>query len=434
LSADGYTPEQAEKYVRSLELFGMRFGLDRMRRLMTVLDSPQRDYESIHVTGTNGKSSTTRMIAMILSEHGVRAGSYLSPHIETFAQRVEVDGTPVSAERFATSIGRAAKAVALVERTLPSDDRVTQFEVLTAAAYWELAQRKIDVGVIEAGLGGRYDATSVIDSKVQVLTNVGLEHTRWLGPTERHIAQEKLAVVPEQGTLVAGSLDADALDVARSVARERGAELWLRGRDFDIAGGRSGLTVTTPGHSYGGLHLRALGRFQQDNFAAAVTAAEAFHGPLDVEAVRRAAGLRLPGRLERVGSDPLVLHDGAHNASGMDALVASLGDVLEGRRLIAVVSILDDKDATAMLRALLPACDRIVFTRAHHERALSPATLESLSGQLGADSYETRSDPRAALERAVELAGPGGAVLATGSIYLLSDLAGAGRTARLAEG
>ncbi|HEX4759745.1 MAG TPA: Mur ligase family protein, partial [Thermoleophilaceae bacterium] len=214
---------QAEKYLLDLELFGMRFGLDRMHKLMTALGMPQRRFASIHVVGTNGKSSTVRMIAAILERHGIRTGSYTSPHLVSFTERVEIDEQPVSGADFAAAVARAAHAAELVNHTQDEGDTVTQFEALTAAAYHELARRGVEVAVIEAGLGGRYDATNVIPSKVQVLTGVGLEHTRWLGPTITDIAEEKLAVVRDQGTLVTGELHPEAEAVAGRVAAERHA-------------------------------------------------------------------------------------------------------------------------------------------------------------------------------------------------------------------
>src|SRR5829696_5934007 len=203
----------------------MRFGPDRMHRLMAVLGLPQRRFGSIHVVGSNGKSSTVRFTAAILARHGVPTGSYTSPHLRSFRERIEVGGEPVSEADFATAATRAAEAAALVNRTAEPDDHVTQFEALTAAAYHELARRGVDVAVIEAGLGGRFDATNVIPSKVQVLTSVSLEHTRWLGPTLRDIAAEKLAVVHDYGTLVMGDVPADALAVAEKVAGERHARV-----------------------------------------------------------------------------------------------------------------------------------------------------------------------------------------------------------------
>jgi dihydrofolate synthase/folylpolyglutamate synthase len=279
--------------------------------------------------------------------------------------------------------------------------------------------------VVEAGLGGRYDATSVIASRMLVLTNVGLEHTRWLGPTERHIAEEKLAVVPHNGTLVAGPLSGEALEVARSVSDQRATSLLLAGRDFTLDDEvESSFSVATPANRYDGIELRPLGGFQRANFALAVMAAESFRGPLDPAAVRSAAReLRLPGRLEPVGERPLVLVDGAHNPSAVRALLPSIESLVGDRRLVAVLSVLDDKDAAGMLELLLPACDAAVFTRSSHPRALSPATLDSLSGQLSGPPSEVVPDPEAALERARKLAGEDGVVLVAGSIYLLSDLA-----------
>src|SRR5436309_3015174 len=218
------TPEEAERYVLDRELFGMRFGLDRMRRMMTALGSPQRRFGSIHVVGSNGKSSTTRMIAGILARHGLRTGAYLSPHLVSFGERIMVDEGSLAPVQFAAAIQRAARAAELVDRSLPEDERVTQFELLTAAAYSEFAARGVEVGVIEAGLGGRYDATNVIPSRVQVLTSVGLEHTRWLGPTITDIAREKLDVVRDHATLVTGPLPLEAEEVVEQIVAERHAQ------------------------------------------------------------------------------------------------------------------------------------------------------------------------------------------------------------------
>jgi len=400
------TPEQAERYLRSRELFGMRFGLDRMRRLMTALGEPERKFDSIHVVGTNGKSSTVRMIAAILSRHGLRVGAYLSPHLVSFGERIRIDDADLEPAAFAAAVQRAARAAELVDRSLVGDDRVTQFEVLTAAAYSELARREVEVAVIEAGLGGRYDATNVIPSSVQVLTSVGLEHTRWLGPTIADIAGEKLAVVQDSATLVLGpGLHPDAEVVAAEVAEQRGVGIVRPGADPGVAVG-------------------PLGSFQRRNFALARAAAEAYLGALDPVAVARAAAeVRIPGRLQIVGRGPLTLFDGAHNPDGVAALVESLPQIAAGRApVVAVISILDDKDAAAMLAALVPLCDALVLTGSQNPRALPPPTLQSLVRQLHGPSSELVRDPRAALDRAGELAGPSGVVLATGSLYLVADL------------
>jgi dihydrofolate synthase/folylpolyglutamate synthase len=396
--------QQAEDYLLDLELFGMRFGLDRMHKLMTALGMPQRRFASIHVVGTNGKSSTVRFIAGILERHGIRTGSYTSPHLASFAERIEVGERPVYAFDFAAAVSRAAHAAKLVNRTLEEGDTVTQFEALTAAAYHELARRGVEVAVIEAGLGGRYDATNVIPSKVQVLTGVGLEHTRWLGPTIADIAEEKLAVVRDHGILVTGDLHPEAEALAERVAAERHARRVhpAEGADYDLA---------------------ARGAFQRANFALARAAAEAFVGELDEDAVRRAAAeVRVPGRMQVVGERPLTVLDGAHNPAGAEAVAEALPELFDGRRAVGVIAVLDDKDAAGMLRALLPRLDHVVFTRSGNPRSLSPATLESLASKLGGPPSETIADPRAALMHAQELAGEDGAVLATGSIYLIADL------------
>jgi dihydrofolate synthase/folylpolyglutamate synthase len=419
------TFRQAEEYLLGLELFGMRFGLDRMHKLMTVLGLPQRRFASIHVVGSNGKSSTVRFCAAILERHGVRTGSYTSPHLGSFRERIEVGEEPVSEVDFAAAVQRAAHAAELVNRTQAPDDGVTQFEALTAAAYHELARRGVEAAVVEAGLGGRFDATNVIPSKVQVLTSVGLEHTRWLGPTLTDIAGEKLAVVRDHGTLVLGELDAEVWAVAERVAAQRRASIVAVCPERDARRQVAGVRPVDLG-----IALRAPGRFQRRNFAVAAAAAEAFLGrPLDRRAVERAGvETRIPGRLDVVSERPLTVYDGAHNPAGARALADSLDEVLGDRRpRVAVIAVLEDKDAAGMLGALLPAVDWAVFTRCANPRSFPPATLATLAEKLAAGegaspAAETVPDPRAAVERARELAGPGGAVLATGSIYLVADL------------
>jgi dihydrofolate synthase/folylpolyglutamate synthase len=286
---------------------------------------------------------------------------------------------------------------------------VTQFEALTAAAYSELAERGVEVAVIEAGLGGRYDATNVIPSRVQVLTSVGLEHTRWLGPTLTDIATEKLDVVQPGETLVLGAgLQDEVMEVAERVAAERRAQIIVAGTD-------PGMPVGAPG------------AYQRRNFALAIAAAQAFLGTLSQEAVSAAAAdVRVPGRLQQIDSDPLTLVDGAHNADGMRALAESLPEITAGRRpVVAVVSILDDKDAAGMLGALgadSAGIDALVFTSSQNPRVLPPPTLQSLSRQLHGPPAEIVRDPFRALDHARRLAGSGGVVIATGSLYLIADL------------
>jgi dihydrofolate synthase/folylpolyglutamate synthase len=394
----GWSAARAEQHLLGLELFGMRFGLERMRRLLTALDAPQERFAAIHVVGTNGKSSTVRMTAALLEAHGVRSGAFVSPHLTTFAERIRIGDRDLEPDAFGAAVQRAAATAAKVDRGLEPGDRVTQFELITAAAFDELARRGVEVAVVEAGLGGRHDATGVLRAPIVVLTNVGLEHTRWLGPTVAHIAREKLAVVREDAALVLGDVTAEVGELAAAT----GARIVRANLSGD--GPASGL----PG-------------YQRTNFAVACAAAREQLGVLDpVVADRVGARITVPGRLQVVGERPLTILDGAHNPTGVQALA----DALPERPFVGVVSILDDKDAAAMLRALLPRCARFVCTAAPSPRALSPATLASLVEQLGA-SAEIVPSPRAAVARAQELAGPDGAVIATGSIYLIAELVSA---------
>ncbi|SEH13918.1 bifunctional folylpolyglutamate synthase/dihydrofolate synthase [Thermoleophilum album] len=400
------TYREAERWLLGRELFGMRFGLDRMRKLLTALGSPQRTFRTIHVVGTNGKSSTTRFAAALLAGEGLRVGAYTSPHLVTYRERVEIGGVPISEVAFARAVAEVRRATTLVERRLEPGDLITQFEALTAAAFLAFAEAGCEVAVVEAGLGGRFDATNVIDSEVQVLTSVGLEHTRWLGPTVRDIAGEKLDVVTPGGTLVAGPLPTEALEVAERVCAQRATRLQRVARPLP-------------------LELAAKGAFQRLNFALALAACQAFLGrELRPAAIRRAAATTMPGRLEEIAETPLTLVDAAHNPDGVAALASSLPAVLGGRRpLVAVVAILEDKDAAEMLRKLGGVCDEFVFTRADNPRSLPPGTLDALAAKV-APSRPRSIAPAAdaALRLARARAGEQGAVLATGSIYLVADL------------
>jgi dihydrofolate synthase/folylpolyglutamate synthase len=412
-AGSSWTPAQAELHLHSLELFGMRFGLDRMRRMMTALGSPEQRLDAIHVLGTNGKTSTTRMTAAILERHGLRTGVYTSPHLVSYSERVRISERDLQEGEFAAALMRAARAAERVDRTLAEDDHVTQFELITAAALSEMAERDVRVAVVEAGLGGRYDATSVIDAPVTVLTNVGLEHTRWLGPTLRDIAEEKLAVVRPGGTLVLGSwLAGEALAVAERVAGEREAR------------------IVCVEEASSAVRLAARGPFQRRNFALARAVAEAHLSGAGIDlderaVVAAAAATEVPGRLQVVGERPLTVLDGAHNPDAVGELVRALPDVLGGRTVGLVMGVLEDKDAAGMLAALLPVCERAWFTAPPSARALSPAALQSLARQLRFDAVECEPRSERALERARSWAvkeKSDRAVLATGSIYLVGDL------------
>lgn len=430
-----WSSEEAERHLRTLELFGMRFGLDRMRRMMTALGSPQRRFATIHVVGTNGKSSTTRMIAAILQRHGLRTGTYTSPHLISYTERVQIGERDLQSSAFAAAISRAAWAEEHVNHTLGGDDHVTQFELLSAAALWAMAEQQVEVAVIEAGLGGRYDATNVIDSRVTVLTNVGLEHTRWLGPTVTDIAEEKLAVLRPGTTLALGDgLTPEAFAVAERVVREQDARIVVADvSPVDPSSVEVSSTgVEPPAAGQLPTVLAARGSFQRRNFALARTVAEVYlrEAGIDLreDAVREAAASTVvQGRLQVVGEDPLTVLDGAHNPDATRALVQALPELFGERPVALVLGVLEDKDAAGMLAALLPTCERAWFTAPPSSRALSPAALQSLARQLGFNAVVCEPDPGHALAAAQRWAkdrGEGTAVLATGSVYLVGELLG----------
>jgi dihydrofolate synthase/folylpolyglutamate synthase len=354
----------ATDWVASLSPWPEEFGLDRMRALLAELGDPQRAFPAIHVVGTNGKSTTTRLTAALLRGQALRVGAYTSPHVAGWYERLDTDP-----EGFECAVARVRRAA---ERA-----GATQFEALTAAALAEFAEQAVDVAVVEAGLGGRLDATNVLRAPVVVLTNVGLEHTEQLGETREEIAAEKLAVVQTGASVVLCEPEWQAL------ARSSGAE-----------------TTVLTGHS---------------NLALAVAAAETFGGrPVDAST---ADAVQLPGRLERRAEAPLEIWDGAHNLDGVAWLLSHLPD----RRYVVVVSILRDKDAERMLAALSALGDTVVATASANSRALSADELATLA-RPWFERTETEQDPDAALARARSIAGRDGAVLVTGSLYLLADL------------
>jgi dihydrofolate synthase / folylpolyglutamate synthase len=363
----------AERYIDSLELFGMAFGLERMHDLLDRLRHPERRFDAIHVVGTNGKGSTVLFAEALLEAEGVRTGAYLSPHITSFHERIRVGKAEIAPAAYEEAVLRVRDAIG---------PGVTQFEALTAAAFCAFDAAGVEWGVVEAGLGGRLDATNVLPrSRVQVLTNVSLEHTELLGTTREAIAAEKLAVVPEGGTLVVGEAE--------------WAGLAPQARAVEV--------------------VRAEGTYQDQNRAVAQAAVEIALGrAVDPAPMAR---VRVPGRMEVRGSEPLEVWDGAHNPDGMARLVAELPALVEGRSpRVAVFSTLGDKDVAGMAKLLSGVCDVIIATQSTNPRVLSAAELCAVTGG------ETEPDPVRARDRAIELAGSGGAVIVCGSLYLLHDL------------
>jgi len=387
-----------------------------MHKLTTALGLPQHRFASIHVVGTNGKSSVTRMTAALLEAHGLRSGALVSPHAERWAQRTLIAGEEVDEAAWAAAVDQVARAAEGVDRTLEEGEAVTQFEAATAASFVALAAARVEVAAVEAGLGGRLDATNTIPSRVTVLTSIGLDHTEWLGEAELEIAAEKLAVLRDQTTLVLGEVSAEVVELAERTARERGARL-----------------VRAPVELDPGVHLRAPGEFQRRNFRLACTAVEAFLGrPLDRDRVAAAAAaVTVPGRLEQIAERPPVFLDAAHNPAGAAALARSLPAVADGRRVVALLAVLADKDAAAMIAALAPALDRAVCTElpasaleGHGRPGARSRAAAELVTACEAVGLRTEAEPEftAALERGRALAAepPEGALLVAGSHYAIA--------------
>ena len=414
-----------EAYLDSLAAFGMRPGLERVQTLLEALGDPQRTFRAVHVVGTNGKSSTTRYIEALLRAHGSRSAAYLSPHISGYAERLVIDGAPVDRDVF----GRAVEQVRAAVATLPAAlGDTTQFEVLTVAALVAMAEAGVQAAAVEAGLGGRLDATNVLRAPVVVLTNVALEHTEVLGPTRAAIFGEKAAVI-HGGDVVFGPLDGlDSLAEARCATAGACGHYW--DRELRAAGSPAAFTVSLADRlgrrTYGGLRLPTMAAYQVGNAALAVGAADLLMDGLNEERVRAAlAQAVVPGRLQLLRRGPLVLADGAHNPHGAEALIASLAAIVRPSPRVLLLAVMRDKDFRQMLRLLLPLADVVVCTQAAEPRSLASRELADCVRDVGGPRTITETaDPRSAYADALRLAGAEGSVLVTGSLYLLEDLAG----------
>jgi len=408
--SDGF---DAEAWLRGLEPVGWSFGLERIARLLDQLGSPQRRFASIHVVGTNGKSSVTMLTAALLDRAALATGAYLSPHRERWSERVQISGTEISVEHFSAAASRVAEAITTVERDLGDGDVVTQFEAATATAFVAFATAGVEVAVIEAGLGGRLDATNVIPSRVTALTSIGIEHTEYLGETAIEIAEEKLAVLQEGSVMVLGRVDPEIRALARRTAADRDARV---------------VSAAEPATSPA---LANRAPYLAGNLAVAVAAAEQITGPLDpglVDAV--ASETRLAGRMEVSEDDPPTVSDAAHNPDGARALAEALPAIAHGRPVVGCIAVLAGKDAEGIIAPLAPLLDALVVTEVPPGRlegsgragagSIPAAELASLARAAGLDEIEILAHPRFAIARARELARQrGGVALAAGSHYLL---------------
>lgn len=411
--------------------------LDRVREVLALLGDPQLDYQVVHVTGTNGKTSTSRMIERLVREHGLRTGRFTSPHLTRVTERIAIDGEPISDEDFVRTWQDVAPYVHLVDqRHLESGGyRLSFFEVLTVMAFAAFADAPVDVAVVEVGMGGRWDATNLVHSQVQVIAPVAMDHQRYLGDTLAEIAGVKAGIIEDGGTVVVSRQDEVAEGVILAEAAAKGARV-IR-EDVDVAvleravavGGQL-LTLRGLGGVYQDVYLPLHGEHQAHNALLALVATEALltgGAALSGEVVEAAFGdATSPGRLEVVRTSPTVLVDGAHNPNGVEALVAALGEAFAFDRLVGVVAVMEDKDAETMLGILEPVLDEVVVTHASTSRSWDLDDLAEIAEDVfGAERVHRaeRLDDAIALavERAESEAERGSGVLVTGSLYLVAE-------------
>ncbi len=418
------SPTEAEAFLISREQFGMRFGLERMRRLMAALDEPHEAFDAVHVVGTNGKSSTTLMTGAALRAQGLRVGCFTSPHLLSFRERIEIGGEIIGEPEFSRAAGAVRDVVLRMDAEAGEDDRITQFEAVTAIAFVAFREAEVDVAIVEAGLGGRLDATNVLGrSRVQVLTGVGIDHTEYLGETIEQIAREKLAVVRSGAALVCGPLGAVVAAEANAASDERDALMTvLRTEDPAFA--------SLPGE------------FVRVNASLALDTARTVYDRLRpgaaflTGAAAQAIGDlarsgRSRGRLQIVNVAPFELRDAAHNEQAAEALVAALPELVGDRPVTLLIAMMRDKHVQPTLGRLLKAIGDdgvVVCTQSANPRTLQAEELATLVDQASTvlPGHEVRAecvaDAHAALSRARAVAGPAGALVVTGSNYLLADL------------
>ena len=397
-------------WLESLAGVGWRPGLERSRELMRALGSPQKEYRTIHVVGTNGKSSTTLYAAALLGALGLRAGSLTSPHLEDWTERARVDGEPIDAGTWEDALATVRDAVIELEERDPSLGPVSQFEAATAAAFLALARARVEIAVVEAGLGGRLDSTNVLDSELTVLTSIGLDHTEWLGETEEEIAGEKLAVLGPRSTLVIGPLAPPIRELASRHAAGLEADL---------------IEVSDPGEG----EALPSGRYRRIAFAIAMRAVEEVAGPADERARREAlASAGLKGRLELVRTEPPVVLDVAHNPDGIAAAIEAVPALVGDRSLVVVFGCLEDRDPLALLTPLVGKVEKVIACRTTGDRGagtrsgLDPAAIAAAAESLGLP-FEIEESPGEALALAIgEAVRIDAAVLACGSHGLVAEL------------
>ncbi|MDP8957462.1 MAG: Mur ligase family protein [Actinomycetota bacterium] len=398
--------------------------LDRIREVADLLDNPQFAYPTIHVTGTNGKTTTTRMVTAVACAHGLSTGTFISPHVAAITERLSVCGVDITKEEFAEEYERLAP---YFERAEGFGRQITYFEALTAMAYLWFADKPVALGAFEVGMGGTWDATNLIGGDVAVLCPIGLDHPE-LGSTVEEVATEKAGIIKEGKIAVSRDQRPEALSVIERRCKQTQAILLLEGADFGLdsrvpaVGGQS-IAVRGVHRSYEDIYLPAFGDHMARNAAAAVVACESLLGrALDEGSVRGAfRRVTTPARLEVVGRRPLVLLDGAHNPDAGAALVRTLTEEFTWNRLLLVIAMFEDKDVETFVRLLAPLVDRAYASVNSSPRSASAERVVAVLRASGADDVERHSTVGDAVEAAVAAAQHDDLILVTGSFYTVAD-------------
>ncbi|WP_253259281.1 bifunctional folylpolyglutamate synthase/dihydrofolate synthase [Subtercola boreus] len=437
---DEFVEQGDEVYAELLSRLGEAAPEPRLgatRRVVELLGDPHRAYPIIHITGTNGKTSTSRIAESILRAYGLRTGLFTSPHLERLNERIMIDGRPISNEALAANWADIQPYLRLVddELTAEGEPRLTFFEALSVLAFASFADAPIDVGVIEVGMGGEWDSTNVADGQVAVFTPISLDHTARLGNTVAEIARTKSGIVKPAVQVVSSKQQPEALAELQRAAELTESTFISEGEQFEVlsrsvAVGGQVVTIKGIAGTYRDLFLPLYGDHQAQNAAVAVAAVESFLGGgtnalVDDVLVEAFNSVTSPGRLQLIGTEPTVLVDAAHNPGGATALAAALTEYFSFDKVVAVISVLADKDAAGIMRALEPVVSEFVVTRSSSDRAIDADELASVVvGIAGADRVIVELDPREAAAIARDSAGESakGAVLVTGSITLVGEI------------
>lgn len=417
---------KALEYLDSRIVFGITPGLERIEELLKLVKNPQLSYPVIQITGSNGKSSVTRMISQILTESGFRVGAYTSPHLHSYTERITMDGERITKKDFAAVLKELVPLIEKVDEE--AKEPLTHFEILTALAFLCFHHKQIEAAVVEVGMGGRWDATSAASPEVAIITNIVLEHTDILGKTVTAIAEEKAHIIKENSQALVGPLTKEALKIVKERAQKLGADLKQLGQDFypvsySLDQGKQEVSVKGLFRVYEGLNLSVLGRHQAQNLALAVAGAETFTGrPLEKPKVQKALEkLNFPGRMEkiRLASTTIVL-DGAHNPAAARSLTKALRENFSWGKLFLILAIFRDKDFAEVLKELVPLSDLTVLSENTSERT---APVEILAPETKKLTQNCATEPNLsrAIDFALEKAGPADLVLITGSLYTVAE-------------